>query len=205
VEKINMADGTTRSNIWSFAEAKQKCNDKHSCFVEIETEEHIALSPYYIGRIKQGVDKQIEQKIQRWKFRDEYGGIIVAYDNIKLLQRSAEICDESPLLHFNIKVKYIIFKPEIGKKLVGVVNKISSSHVGCLVHGRFNASLAKPRSSQNGWIGNTLEIGTEFVFRVLDLRSVGGVLSIAGRIKDKDMKYMKYALFAYMIKAQQHC
>ncbi len=186
----NMADKTTR-NILTFAEAKEKCNEKHSCFVEIETQEHIALSPYYIGRIKQGVQEQIEHKIQRWKFLDDHGGIIVAYDNIKLLQRSAEIYDESPLLHFDIKVNYIIFKPETGKKLVGVVNKTSSSHVGCLVHGRFNASLAKPRSCKNGWVGNNLEIGTEFVFRVMDLRTVAGVLLIAGHIKEKDMKYIK--------------
>ena len=185
-----MADKTTR-NILTFAEAKEKCNEKHSCFVEIETQEHIALSPYYIGRIKQGVQEQIEHKIQRWKFLDDHGGIIVAYDNIKSLQRSAEIYDESPLLHFDIKVSYIIFKPEIGKKLVGVVNKTSSSHVGCLVHGRFNASLAKPRSCKNGWVGNNLEIGTEFVFRVMDLRTVAGVLLIAGHIKEKDMKYIK--------------
>ena len=120
-----------------------------------------------------------------------FGSIIVAYDNIKLLQRSAEIYNESPLLHFDIKVNHIIFKPETGKKLVGVVNKTSSSHVGCLVHGRFNASLAKPRSRKNGWVGNNLEIGTEFVLRVMDLRTVAGVLSIAEHIKEKDMKYIK--------------
>ena len=187
---FNMANETER-NIWTFTEAKEKCSEKHSCFVEIETQEHIALSPYYIGRIKQGVEEEIERKIQRWKFLDEYGGIIVAYDNIKLLQRSAEIYDESPSLHFDIKVNYIVFKPEIGQKLVGVVNKISSSHVGCLVHERFNASLAKPKSCQNGWVGNKLEVGTEFVFRVSDLRTVAGVLSIAGHIKDKDKKYIQ--------------
>ncbi|XP_028395753.1 DNA-directed RNA polymerase I subunit RPA43-like isoform X2 [Dendronephthya gigantea] len=185
----------TASNIWSYAEAKQKCSEKYSCFVEIETQEHITLSPYYIGRIKQGIQEQIEHKIQRWKFRDDYGGIIVAYDHIKLLQRSAEVFDESPLLHFDIKVNYIIFKPEVGKKLIGVVNKTSSSHVGCLVHGRFNASLAKSRSGKNGWIGSDLVIGSEFVFRVGDLRTVAGVLSIAGHIKEKDMKYIKQGNF----------
>ena len=185
-----MAYDTAR-NFWSYAEAKRKCSEKYSCFVEIETQEHISLSPYYIGRIRQGIQEQIEHKIKRWKFRDDYGGIIVAYDHIRLLQRSAEIFDESPLLHFDIKVNYIIFKPEVGKKLIGVVNKTSSSHVGCLVHGRFNASLAKPRSGKNGWIGSDLVIGSEFVFRVGDLRTVAGVLSIAGHIKEKDMKYRK--------------
>ena len=190
VQNLNMATEANES-IWSYREAKQKCGQKHSCLVEMETQEHVALSPYYIGRIKQGVQKQIEHKIQRWKFLEEYGGIIVAYHNIKLLQRSAEIYDESPLLHFDIRVKYIVFKPELGKKLVGVVNETSSDHVGCLVHGSFNASLAKPKSHKNAWVGSKLEIGTEFVFRVCDLSTVAGVLSIAGHIKEKDMKYIK--------------
>ena len=185
-----MANKRDRS-IWSYREAKQKCGEKHSCFVEIEAQEHVALSPYFIGRIRQGVQEQIEQKIHRWKFLEEHGGIIVAYDNIKLLQRSAEIYDESPLLHFDIRVKYIVFKPEVGKKLRAVVNETSSDHVGCLVHGSFNASLARPKSRKNAWVGSKLDIGTEFVFRVSDLSTVAGVLSIAGYIKEKDMKYIK--------------
>lgn len=178
-------------SLWSYAEVKAKCDEKHSCFVEIETQEHMALSPFYIGRIKQGVHEQLEHKIQRWKFIEKYGGIIVAFDNIKLLQKSAEIFDESPLLHFNIQVNYIVFKPEVGKKLIGIVNKMSSSHIGCLVHGRFNASLFKPRTSKNLWIADRLEIGSEFVFRVSDLQTVAGVLSIVGHVKDKDMKYIR--------------
>ena len=189
-----MANHTARSNILSFAEAKQKCNEKYSCFVEIETQERIALSPYYIGRIKQGVHEEIKQKILRWEFLDEYGGIIVAYDNIKLLQKSAEIYDESPLLHFDIKVNYIIFKPEVGKKLVGVVNMTSECHIGCVVHERFNASLADPSSCKNGWVGSNPEIGTEFIFRVSDMSSVAGLLFISGHIKEKDMKYTKWVL-----------
>lgn len=176
---------------WTYEEAKEKCNERYSCFVEVEAKEHMSLSPYYIGRIKKGVEEEIERKIQRWKFLDEYQGIIVAYDSIKLLQRSAEIHDDSPLIHFDIRVNYIVFKPEIGKKLVGVVNKTSSTHVGCLVYDHFNASLAKPSFSQNGWIGDRLNIGTEFIFRISDLQSVGGLLSIAGQIKDKDAKHFR--------------
>lgn len=178
-------------SFWSYHEAKRKSNERYSCFVEVEATEHMSLSPYYIGRIKQGVQDEIERNIRRWKFLEKYKGIIVAYDNIKLLQRSAEIHDESPFIHFDIKVNYIIFKPEKGKKLIGVVNKTSSTHIGCLVHGRFNASLARPKTCQNGWIGARLDIGTEFIFRVVDLQTVAGVLSIVGQIKDKDAKHFR--------------
>ncbi|XP_046860096.1 DNA-directed RNA polymerase I subunit RPA43-like isoform X2 [Xenia sp. Carnegie-2017] len=181
-----------RLSIWDFTEAKLKCEEKHSCFVEIERQEHISLSPFYIGRINLGVQEQIEKKIRQWKYLEEYGGVIVAYENIKLLERLATIDDESPLIHFDIKISYIIFKPELGKKLVGIVNKISNSHVGCLVHGRFNASLKKSDLYQNDRIENkTFNIGTQFVFRICDINTVGGLLSIAGCVKEKDKKYIR--------------
>ncbi|KAG7251982.1 hypothetical protein CRUP_034524 [Coryphaenoides rupestris] len=44
----------------------------------------------------------------------------------------------------NITASFVVFNPQPGQKLQGIVNKLGVSHVGCLVHGCFNASVPKP-------------------------------------------------------------
>lgn len=67
----------------------------------------------------------------------------------------------------------------------GRVNKLGVSHVGCLVHGCFNASIPKPNLvSVETWRDAGPRIGTELEFEVtaLDADAVG-VLLIRGRLE----------------------
>lgn len=67
----------------------------------------------------------------------------------------------------------------------GRVNKLGVSHVGCLVHGCFNASIPKPNLvSMETWRDAGPRIGTELEFEVtaLDADAVG-VLLIRGRLE----------------------
>lgn len=65
-----------------------------------------------------------------------------------------------------------MFKPEVDCNLVGVVNKQSKDHVGCLVHRLFNISVPKPDNEED-WVGYLTEIGQEVVLNVtfIDLES----------------------------------
>lgn len=66
----------------------------------------------------------------------------------------------------------------------GKVNKLGVSHVGCLVHGCFNASIPKPNLvSVETWRDAGPRIGTDLEFEVtaLDADTVG-VLLIRGRL-----------------------
>lgn len=66
----------------------------------------------------------------------------------------------------------------------GRVNKLGISHVGCLVHGCFNASIPKPNLvSMETWRDAGPRIGAELEFEVtaLDADTVG-VLLIRGRL-----------------------
>lgn len=66
----------------------------------------------------------------------------------------------------------------------GKVNKLGPSHVGCLVHGCFNASIPKPNLvPMETWRDAGPRIGAEIVFEVtaLDADAVG-VLLIRGRL-----------------------
>jgi DNA-directed RNA polymerase I subunit RPA43 len=174
----------------SSAEARQKCHEKHSCFKQIELKEHMCLSPSYIGRLREGIDEELSKKVMT--FCDKLQGVIVAYDRIQLVQRHGSLVEESPFLHFEVKVNYIVFQPQVDSKLVGVVNKFGYDHIGCLVHGCFNASITNNLTrTPNGHCTDYLMLGSSFTFRVVSLESLNGVLLISGAFDDKSLQKSK--------------
>ncbi len=67
----------------------------------------------------------------------------------------------------------------------GVINKMGVGHVGCLVHGCFNASVVKPGLlSSEQWRDSGLSVGQNLEFEVFQLDAdVAGVLLIRGRLE----------------------
>ncbi|KGL73027.1 DNA-directed RNA polymerase I subunit RPA43, partial [Tinamus guttatus] len=117
-------------------------------------------------------------------------GVPVAYDNIKVVGELGDIYDDQGFIHLNIEADFIIFSPKKGKKLVGVINKVAPSHIGCLIHGCFNASIPKPEQmSVVQWQELGLKIGDELKFEVLHLDSdAAGVFFIRGGLTKNSLK-----------------
>jgi DNA-directed RNA polymerase I subunit RPA43 len=59
----------------------------------------------------------------------------------KIESSSAQLFNDSPFLHFYIRVPILLFCPQPEMPLVGIVNKVSEDHIGLLVYGVFNASI----------------------------------------------------------------
>ena len=112
------------------------------------------------------------------------GGVVIAYNNVKLLDSHGHIIDDQPYLHFDVQTDYIIFQPTAGSILKGCVNHVGRGHVGCLVHGCFNASVPQPMDSGDTWPGYGLVMGQEFLFEVDKTFTQNGVLSMKGKLID---------------------
>jgi hypothetical protein len=51
------------------------------------------------------------------RYIPEFGGVVLSYSHIKILQTAARIHGESPYCHFAILVQFIVFCPTIGTPL----------------------------------------------------------------------------------------
>uniref|UniRef100_A0A8C9NLH9 DNA-directed RNA polymerase subunit n=1 Tax=Serinus canaria TaxID=9135 RepID=A0A8C9NLH9_SERCA len=120
-------------------------------------------------------------------------GVPVAYDNIKVVGELGDIYDDQGFIHLDVEADFIIFSPKKGKKLVGIINKVAPSHIGCLIHGCFNASIPKPEQmSLAQWQELGLKIGDELKFQVLHLDSdTAGVFFIRGGLTKSSMRPKK--------------
>ncbi|KAM6315194.1 DNA-directed RNA polymerase I subunit RPA43 [Aegotheles albertisi] len=172
----------------SFAVARGLVGRRYSCLVVAPRRRHVALPPRYLGRKRSGIRAQLDAELLRYS--ESLQGVPVAYDNIKVVGELGDIYDDQGFVHLDIEADFVIFSPKKGKKLLGVINKVAPSHIGCLIHGCFNASIPKPEQmSILQWQELGLKIGDELKFRVLHLDSdAAGVFFIRGGLTKSSMK-----------------
>ncbi|XP_037019810.2 DNA-directed RNA polymerase I subunit RPA43 [Artibeus jamaicensis] len=166
----------------TYAAACALLNSRYSCLVAGPHRRHIALSPRYLHRKRTGIREQLDAELLRYS--ESLSGVPIAYDNIKVVGELGDIYDDQGYIHLNIEADFVIFCPESGQKLMGTVNKVSSSHIGCLVHGCFNASIPKPEQMPaEQWQGLEVSVGDELEFEVFRLDSdAAGVFCIRGKL-----------------------
>lgn len=166
----------------SFAAAVKLLNAHYSCLVLDTHRRHIALPPVYLRKKRLGIQEELNAELL--KYSGSLNGVLMAYDNIKIVGQHGDIYDDQGFIHFNIEASFVVFKPEIGSTLVGVINKMGVGHVGCLVHGCFNASVMKPNLlSPEQWRDSGLSVGQSLEFEVFKLDAeAAGVLLIRGRL-----------------------
>ncbi|XP_041514328.1 DNA-directed RNA polymerase I subunit RPA43 [Microtus oregoni] len=166
----------------SYAAACALVSSRYSCLVAGPHRRHIALSPRYLSRKRTGIREQLDAELLRYS--ESLLGVPIAYDNIRVVGELGDIYDDQGHIHLNIEADFVIFCPEPGQKLMGTVNKVSSSHIGCLVHGCFNASIPKPEQmSYEEWQTLQINVGDELEFDVFRLDSdSAGVFCIRGKL-----------------------
>ncbi|XP_054914747.1 DNA-directed RNA polymerase I subunit RPA43 [Poeciliopsis prolifica] len=170
------------SAVPSFAAASELLSAPYSCLVLNTHRRHVALPPVYLKRKRTGIQEELDAELL--KFSPSLHGVPLAYDDIRITTQHGDIYDDSGYIHMDIEANFIVFQPKTGQKLLGKVNKLGVSHVGCLVHGCFNASIPKPGLvSVEAWRDGGPRIGTELEFKVTTLDAdAAGVLLIRGQL-----------------------
>lgn len=160
----------------------------------VRVREHISLLPCYVGNISQGVIGQLNAKVLT--FSSRLNGVMLSYSKPVLLQKEGRILDEQPHIHFDLSYTAYVFRPLLGSTLHGVVNKIGTDHVGCLLYDCFNVSIVntgnKVHHEKSGHSSShqELEVGVEIRFKVvaIDTPVSGGVMSLVGELEPKKHK-----------------
>ncbi|XP_055505825.1 DNA-directed RNA polymerase I subunit RPA43 [Leucoraja erinacea] len=195
----------------SFTQARALIQSPFSCLVLDTCRRHLALCPLYLSRKRSGIERQLKTELLRFSEtshqccsfvpEDAFDGLAktgetsvglqgvpVAYDKIRLIGELGDIYDDQGYIHLNIEADFVIFRPKIGQKLLGTVNKVAPSHLGCLVHGCFNASIPKPHHANGIWPDFAVKVGDSLEFEVQQLDAdAAGVLCIRGRL-DKSVQ-----------------
>lgn len=159
-----------------------------SSFLKKKVELTVSLLPADLANVK----KSVEQHLRRFllKYADGVGGIMLAFDNVKVGSRGA-ILNELPYIHYAVSCDALVFAPKPDAALRGIVTESFHSHLSLIVHQYFNASISAEELRSAGfefdedaeqWYHNdaalTKDDSVEFV--VGRVHESGGIISIDG-------------------------
>ncbi|CAM9695340.1 unnamed protein product [Scytosiphon promiscuus] len=170
-----------------------------SPFEEVDLKMCVSLLPSDIGDIYAGIRRNIYQFLMR--YNESLGGVLLAVSDLSFCDgvHEGRIEDEMPHIHFDVKAKAQVFRPRPGHVLEGRVNKVTSTHLGMLVCGIFNASVASEsmgegfsfdmtarewkRGGSGGEGGEVIAVGRDTQFIVTRMHEAAGLISIEGSLE----------------------
>lgn len=173
--------------------SRQYCSELSHC-------NYLSSSRYDITRIDKSLTSgQVFQMLTCFLLLHcRLNGVPMAYSGVKVQQDSGWLLDDYPHIHCNITANFVVFRPTVGAVVCGVVNKLGSGFVGCLVHGIFNASLVKSKNQSSSpttsncqpqltrrslnEVYSSLEVGSEVKFSIEDVHVNRQLLSLTGRL-----------------------
>lgn len=163
----------------------------------------VRLSPYFTQNLKVGVENLLNKALL--KFIPSLRGIFLAYENLALVDSCGIVVHEACETHFRVQCDALVFVLERGSLLTGIINKVSNNHIGLLVHGLFNASIAFDKfptglsfdSESSAWVFSDnpiskvsgknrhelrYQVGTKVAFEVESMHTKAGLISILGNM-----------------------
>ena len=120
---------------------------------------------------------------------------MLAFYNVTLLNEGkGVILDDLPHVHFTITCDALVFNPETGSRLTGVLTESFHSHISLIVHKYFNASVPAhclreidfqydeetEQWTRKGEASKCLEVGKEVAFTVKKVFESNGIISLEG-------------------------
>ncbi|BFZ16193.1 hypothetical protein BsWGS_19232 [Bradybaena similaris] len=134
---------------------------------------HIFLHPMDKSRQFAAVKSALLQ--DKNKYSDRLEGSLLDVNNVKVIGDRYLIVNG--YLSMEVIADFVVFSPQVGQKLEGVINKKSKSHLGCLVMDTFNAALHIPSS-----FGLEPRVGNSCTFDVTEVVVDGDILFLRGTL-----------------------
>lgn len=113
-------------------------------------------------------------------------GIVISYKNVKVLQNFGCIRQDTAEINVDVQIEFLIFQPEVGTKLHGIINKKSVTHLSVLVHKIFNVVIPRPTDDVNfKWVGDQLNVGQKIPFTIVVVDLFGALPYIRGDLDER--------------------
>lgn len=171
-----------------------------SPFEEVTLALRVSLLPASLKDIFGAIRANVYELLMR--YNEAVGGVVLALNKIEFPpgEKHGRIYAEMPHIHFAISAQAQVFRPLPNTILRGAVTSVSSSHVGMLVYGIFNASLSSPELVRVGYsysqllnqwerkaeaMEDVIAMGTVITFAVSKLHQAQGLISIDGAMLDE--------------------
>lgn len=167
---------------FTFNEAKKLTKKKNSSVVEVLHDMSLSMSPRFIGNINLGLKETLSKELLT--YNEQLKGVPLAYNNIKIID--SHVIDDQDLFKLDIKLTFIVFKPQPGEFLDAVVNKTTDHHIGCVIHNCINSSVRQPKidalTDEQKAVTENIEIGDTITFKVFRMDIHHGILFVLGDI-----------------------
>ena len=164
----------------------------------------VSLAPSSLSDVRGNIRRLSCQDVTRYV--QGLGGVLMAVRDVRVCG-PGRVLNELPHVHYEVEADVVVFCPDVGTRLVGVVNESFPSHVGMLVDTLFNAMVpaeelrrlgyeydldsnqwSTERDAQTGELLPSplpISIDDRIGFTVSKLNELNGIISLEG--DDADM------------------
>ena len=152
---------------------------------------HFSLLPHCLDDVRGHVFSLLQDALMR--YAPDLEGVPVAVDNVALVpgRKHGRVYGIDPHVHVDVRLDATVFCPLPPQVLPGRVNAVAASYVGLLVHGSFNASIAKAElaglefdAANDRWAdaagATAVAVGTLVLFTLDKVHNADGILSFEG-------------------------
>ncbi|XP_023315285.1 DNA-directed RNA polymerase I subunit RPA43-like [Trichogramma pretiosum] len=149
-----------QSDLWKDEELKELVEMENTCVHLVRTKKQIPMRPLQWEKVDSNIKLLMDSFLYR--FDKELGGWLVAYRSIRVMSRFGLVMwDEVKQFHpqlvkIEIEGDFYVFKPEVGKRLTGVIKKVLAYQLEVEALKGFRVTLPKFFADTVEWTGNRL-------------------------------------------------
>ena len=173
----------------TLVKASSSDSETEGGFKAMEIQAKFALLPHCMDDIRVHVLQLLQDQLLRYS--SSLGGVPITVTDVALAPGSkhGRVFGLDPHIHVDVRLSSTVFCPAPPQVLPGRINAVSSTFVGLLVHGYFNASINKAELGGLVFDGErwtdadkktVLAVDTLVLFKLDKVDKADGILSLEG-------------------------